>query len=229
MNDTFVRISTAEAVVNYVKAKIEAGELKPGDRLPSERKLQQELEISRFALREGLARLNALGIISSSQGKASVVNADVNSASLNDVFLPLGAGDNPDYIDDLFFSRCLIESECAALAAVNRTAVQLARLQDLLNALKASIEDESAYARIDYELHHAIVDAGGNVFLIKIHELLQQQLQPVIARSVHDREHRDNSMRWHRKIVKAIEVRDAEQAKKAMTGHLGACQSAYKG
>src|SRR5512140_3304985 len=83
------KISTASAVVNYIKKRIEEGLLKPGEKLPSERLLQQELAVSRFTLREALARLSALGIIKTTHGKGTIVAREVNSATLADVFIPL--------------------------------------------------------------------------------------------------------------------------------------------
>lgn len=223
----FLRISTAEAVVNYFKERIASGELRPGDRLPSERVLQDSLGISRFALREGMARLNALGIVTSAQGKASVVNSDVDPRSLSDVFVPLAAGDRDKYLEDLFASRQLLEVECAGLAARRRGAGQLETMGELVESLAATLGDGTAYARLDYTLHHAIVEAADNVFLEKIHALLHDQLQPVIRKSVDDRAHRRESMEWHRRIVEAIAAGDEAAARAHMTSHLGACRLAY--
>lgn len=229
MKNDFLRISTAEAVVNYVKSLIASGELVPGDTLPSERNLQADLQISRFALREGLARLNALGIINSSQGRATTVSTDLSPKSLNDVFLPLEAADHPRYVDDLFFSRALIETECASLAAVHRSDAQLEALQQITKLLAEAIDDSARYAELDYEFHHTIINASGNIFLAKIHALLHTQLKPAIAQSVDDMKHRQVSLAWHGKILNAIANQDAKAAKDAMTGHLGACQEAYHG
>ena len=54
------KISPSQLVVEYIKEQITSGMLKAGDRLPSERKLQEMMGVSRFALREGLARLTFL-------------------------------------------------------------------------------------------------------------------------------------------------------------------------
>jgi GntR family transcriptional repressor for pyruvate dehydrogenase complex len=227
MSTEFLRISTAEAVVNYIKSRIESGALKAGDSLPGERTLQSDLKISRFALREGLARLNALGIVSSSQGKASVVNADVNATSLNNVFLPLGSGDCKKYVQDLFFSRDLIETECASLAATNRTDEQLERMVGLAGSLEKSIDDPEAFSELNYQLHHMIIEASGNVFLYKIHELLHNQIKPALDKSITDPEHCGDAVKWHHKVLEAIKAKDAENARSYMVGHLNSCKNAY--
>ena len=83
------KISTADAVVNYIKERIEGGFFKPGEKLPSERLLQKELAVSRFTLREALARLSALGIIKTQHGKGTIVAREMNSSTLADAFIPL--------------------------------------------------------------------------------------------------------------------------------------------
>ena len=224
---SLVRISTAEAVVNHFKDRLSSGTLRPGDRLPSERILQEELGISRFALREGLARLNALGIISSTQGRASIINGEVNARSLGDVFIPQASGDRCQYQDDLFATRRLLEVECAGLAAARCDRDQAARLQFLLQELATAIDDGPAYAQHDQNLHHAIVVVAGNRFLERIHAVLQDQLQPLIHHSVGQPSHRRISMAGHRALLRAIVAGNVVAARKHMTSHLAACRTAY--
>ena len=89
MTDKLIKISTAEAVVNYFTEQIKSGRLLPGDKLPSERKLQALFGVSRFSLREGMARLNALGLVRVSQGKGAFVNGDACAGSLEKVLIPM--------------------------------------------------------------------------------------------------------------------------------------------
>jgi len=222
------RVSTAEAVVRYFTDRIRSGQLKAGDALPSERALQAELGVSRFALREGLARLNALGIITSAQGKASVINSEVSRLSLESAFLPMEARDAAKYAEDLFFSRTLIERATCQLAARNRTRKDVKRLGAILDEMDEVIADHDAFTELDLRFHRGVVETGGNVFLKKIHELLQAQLIEAIARSTQTRAHRTRSATWHRAILKKIEEGDAEGAAEAMSGHLSACKVAYR-
>jgi DNA-binding FadR family transcriptional regulator len=156
-----------------------------------------------------------------------VVNSDVDPRSLSDVFVPLAAGDRDKYLEDLFASRQLLEVECAGLAARRRSAGQLEAMHELVESLAGAVGDGPVYARLDYVLHHAIVEAADNLFLEKIHALLHDQLQPVICRSVNDQAHRRESMLWHRRIVGAIAAGDETAARDQMAGHLGACRLAY--
>lgn len=228
MTSELQRISTAEAVVNHFKELISTGTLKPGDALPSERALQAELGISRFALREGLARLSALGLITCAQGRASTVNGGVDRRRLGDAFTALAAEAPERWSEELFAARRLIEVEAAGLAAEERSAAQLAALRALADQLAGSLEDGEAYARIDLRFHHALVEAAGNRFLDAIHGLLQDQLQAVVVRTVARRGHRTASLEGHRRILAAVAAGDAAGARAAMTAHLDACHSAYR-
>jgi DNA-binding FadR family transcriptional regulator len=221
-------VSTAEAVVNYFSERIRSGLLKAGDALPSERTLQAELGVSRFALREGLARLNALGIITSAQGKPSVVNAEVSRLSLESAFLPMEAQDAAKYAEDLFYSRDLIEGATCQLAARNRTKKDVKRLSAILDEMGAVIADHDAFTQLDLQFHRGVVETGGNVFLQKIHELLQAQLIEAIALSTRQQTHRNKSLAWHRTILDSIADGDPQAAAEAMSAHLSACKVAYK-
>ena len=121
------KISTVDATAEYLKKQIEEGRLKPGQQLPSERTLQEELGVSRFTLREALARLSALGIIEIAHGKGAFIAKEMSPSSLEDVFLPLFANQSIKSIIDFFEARMLIESEAARLCAKRRKKEDLAR------------------------------------------------------------------------------------------------------
>lgn len=221
-------MSTAEAVVAHFRSLIASGELKPGASLPSERMLQAELGISRFALREGLARLSALGLITCTQGKSSMVSGDVDHRRLGDCFTALTASPGR-WTDELFATRRLIEVESAGRAAAARNAAQLRTLNGMVDGLTAMVDDGTAYARLDVAFHHAIVEVAGNRFLIAIHNLLQDQLDEVVKRTVDQRRHRTVSLAGHARILAAISARNQAAASAAMAAHLDACSSAYHG
>lgn len=221
------RISTSEAVVNYFKEKVETGELKSGDSLPSERLLQEELGISRFALREGLARLNALGIIRSAQGKASVVSDKVNSSTLSDAFLPLCAGGGERYVNDLIHARKLIEKDAVILATERCVCENTIELDKILSDMEDHLDDHSSYVVYDLAFHRKILSIAGNVFLKTIHDLLQDQLAGFIGTCANSKEHRGKSLEWHRKILKYIKSGDQQKASDTMEKHLTECRIAY--
>jgi len=127
------KISTVDATVNFIKKQIEEGSLRPGEQLPSERNMQKLLNVSRFTLREALAKLSALGIVEITHGKGSFVTEEMKMASLGDVFLPLFMGTSATKTIDFFEARMIIESETVKLCAERRTKNDLKNLKDILD------------------------------------------------------------------------------------------------
>src|SRR6478735_811213 len=66
---------TAEIVVQHVRALIERGELKPGDRLPPERELALQIKVSRPSVRAGLRSLAAVGVVEARHGAGSFITS----------------------------------------------------------------------------------------------------------------------------------------------------------
>jgi len=126
------------------------------------------LEVSRFALREALAKLSALGIIHVAHGKGAFISKEVNSVSLGDVFIPLFANRNINHLVDFFEARVLIESEAVVLCALRRNDEDMRKLQGIIDQSMASIDDSAKYAELDYQFHNKISQISRNIFINKI-------------------------------------------------------------
>ncbi|MBD3243802.1 MAG: FCD domain-containing protein [Chitinivibrionales bacterium] len=228
MNRLLERTSTAEAVVNYFTEQIRSGAVAPGDKLPSERVLQERFGISRFALREGLARLSALGIIRIVHGKGAFVADTVNSASLGNVLLPALSTQSTNSLRDLFEARILIERELASRAAERRGTEHLETLDALLDQTAGALADPERFGRLDYEFHRAVAAAAGNVFLMKMLDVLTEHMRDFLARHARSAESRGKALKTHRDIVASIRARDSAQASATMERHLVGCKSNYE-
>ena len=134
------RTTLTDAVIEYFREKIQDGEWKPGDKLPSERVLMQRLGISRFSLREGLARLSALGVITIRQGAGSFLCDTVQSHSLRNVLLPMFSDFGSDQFKDLIEARALLETTIARKAAAVRTEEDLVELRLAVGADAAGVD-----------------------------------------------------------------------------------------
>ena len=162
MSTMLSRVSTVDAVVNYFFDQIQQGLLTPGAALPSERSLQLMLGISRFTLREGLARLSALGISEVKHGKGAFLATTVNTTSLRHVFLPLFAQQNIKHLNDLFDARCAIEVEVASLAARQCTEDDVHSLREAHRQTTLHLQTPEAFAVADVHFHRTIADVAGN-------------------------------------------------------------------
>lgn len=221
------RVSASEVIFHYFKEKIKKGELKPGDPLPSERKLQKQLGVSRFSLREGLARLNAIGIIDTHHGKTTRVSRNVNMDSLRSVFLPLQANLNTQSRSDLYEARVVLETELAGLAAQRHNREDLKGLRENLRAAEAALDEGETFGLLDLDFHERIVAAAGNRFFQQMHAVIRDQLEPVMKLHANAREQRMLILEKHTDLFNAIELGRSEEARLLARAHLGVFKTHY--
>ena len=105
-----------EIVMEQIKDIVKKGEVKSGEKLPSERELGEKLEVSRASIREALKSLQILGLIESKHGEGNFINKNFENSLLEPlsiVFLLLGSKS-----EDVLELRKIIEPQIAALAAI---------------------------------------------------------------------------------------------------------------
>ena len=221
------KIPASEVIFHYFREKIKSGELKPGDPLPSERTLQKQLGVSRFSLREGLARLNAIGAIDTQHGKTTRVSQQVNSDSLKNVFLPVQATTDTQFRGDLYEARVVLETEIAGLAAQRRTEKDLMELRGNLKAAEIALGDSEAFGSLDLEFHALIAKAARNRFFWQMHAVIRDQLEPVMKLHANAEEQRQLILRKHNDLFDAIEDGDARSARQLARDHLGVFKTHY--
>lgn len=123
-----------EQVYNQLLKMIIRRELKPGDRLPSEMVLCDQMGVSRNTLRAALNKLDALGFTVSRQGGGTYVK-EVDSDVYLNFFVPALLTHNVNLLEVMQFRKG-IEVEAARLAAANATDEDIAELSELLEHCK---------------------------------------------------------------------------------------------
>ncbi|MCE5259307.1 MAG: FadR family transcriptional regulator [Chloroflexi bacterium] len=192
------------------------GRYSPGDRLPAERDLAQMFSASRVVVREAIGQLNARGIVSVQQGIGTTVNPINKWNSLDpEVFFLL-------HIDQAFKQlievRRIIEPESAYLAAQRVTDEQLLKLRPLS---VLSLEDtQEQHVERDTEFHLEIARAAQNDLLLVIFSSISNLLRESRRYTYSVSSEIPKGNRCHQEILAAIELRDAEGARRAMNGHL---------
>ena len=208
-------------IADQIAGRIRAGDFPRGGRLPSERELAEQLQVSRASIREALIALEIEGYVEVRVGTGVFVTATRESAAL-----PARAGQAATQQDDigpfdLLEARMLIEPECAALAAQQGSAAQLAAIRGAHEAM--SLTDAPGWH--DREFHGAIAAACGNAALAaSVAHLWNLSLaSPVFSRM---QDYFVNTKVWavahaeHQRILTAILARDPIRARHAMHAHL---------
>jgi DNA-binding FadR family transcriptional regulator len=152
-----VRNSVAERVYEELLAAVLSGRYAPGEALPRQRDLAAELGVTLGSVREGLKRLQQMGLVDVRHGDATRVE-DWRERGRLDVLEHLG----PAVLGDILEARSLMLREMAGLAAERREAEHAQRLRALAREL-AAVADARAAAELDFAFFTEVARAAANV------------------------------------------------------------------
>jgi GntR family transcriptional regulator, transcriptional repressor for pyruvate dehydrogenase complex len=210
-----------EKVFAFLRERLLAGSLRPGDRLIPERDLAAQLGVSRPILREALRALTVLGVVEIRDRVGTIVRRPDPSV-LND-FFTFAFAQQSDVIDDVMQARIAIECQAVRLAAERATVSDFEKLQQALARIVETIDDPDGGSAADFDFHRAVVNAGKSETLIVLHN----SLSGILMRSHRSRREllqAFDSMKTyliedHRRIFDAIVDRDPEHAEKVLREH----------
>ena len=218
MDSTSLRITPrsrlSDDVARQIELAIKGGQFQPGEKLPSERKLSQELGVSRPILRQALQNLETRGLVDVQHGRGTFV-----ATLVNEFLAPLEwLHDNDDKVKAFYEARMAIEPACAALAARRAAPEQLVELRINLDE-SGRIADEGdilTFIALDIEFHSIVARLSGNPHL---YHALEQIINPETdARQVIHRlpGHLLIAQARHELVFEAIAAKDEEAARSAM-------------
>ncbi|RCV91560.1 transcriptional regulator GlcC [Billgrantia montanilacus] len=218
---------TPDAVAARLEHLILDGVFRPGQLLPSERRLCERLGVSRSSLREGLRVLRSKGIIVTRQGRGSVV-ADLVTGRDDSPLMHL-LRDHPRTLYDLLEVRSLLEGESAKLAAERATPTDRVLIQRRYEAMIDYVKEcpnieVEELAHLDHAFHLAICQASHNPVLVHTLQTLTDLLLSSVFASVKNLYHREAPReminRQHARLYRAIIEGKPQAAKRAALDHL---------
>ena len=157
------RIPFGIQIAGSIREQVSAGELRPGDELPSEAELAERFGVSQRVVRDALRTLNSEGIIATRQGKRAIVR-DFKPVAIGNYMRFVLDGDS-SAIDELMDLRALLEGHAAKLSAERATPPQVAAMRRTVRAIAAAGDDLPTRVPADLELHEQIARASGNRFI----------------------------------------------------------------
>lgn len=215
---TLERRSISEQVANRIMAMIKSGNLKSGDRLPTEQQMGIAFGISRPPLREALKALTMMGVLASRQGGRYTVT-DLSPSRLVAPFNSVLSIAGYD-VHQQFEARCAVDLALIRGCAERASPELRQRIMTLAVDGRAFERDPVAFRLLDIEYHQAINAGAGNALLSALAQALYDlgldvrrtasELPGVITKSV----------RQHVEVAQAIEAGDAEAAAEAYRHHL---------
>lgn len=217
-----------DQVIDQIKNKIKSGELKKGDKLPSEREMAESIGVSRASIREALRALEVVGLVESRQGAGNYIRTDFE----NSLFEPLSVmfmlqESSPKEMYDL---RETLELQCAKLAARNIEDNEIELLTVILDRMYVA-ESEKESLELDIKLHYLIARASRNVLLINvlqvISELMDEFIEKFRMQILHEGNTKENLLEIHENLVRALKFRDESKVCKAMQEHFDLIRKSY--
>jgi GntR family transcriptional repressor for pyruvate dehydrogenase complex len=211
----------SEEVSGDLQRRIARGELKPGDRLPTEKALGDAFGVSRAVVREAIARLKADGLIETRQGSGAFVVEVPKTINLR---FWQGAGPELNELRDIFELRAMVEGAVAELAAQRRDASDLQSMAECLRAMDQAMSEGTDGTEADDNFHIAMARATHNAYVSRLVEFLgrhfsdSRKLSWQGTRSEHAHPH--EAQNEHRALFEAVAQGDAEAARRCAQDHL---------
>ncbi|MCZ7663961.1 MAG: FadR family transcriptional regulator [Thermoleophilia bacterium] len=207
-----------EGVVNQLQALISSGRLEPGDQLPSERALADQLAVSRTSVREGLRILEARGMLEARPGQGLFVRGR-RTEEIVGILAAYLVRERESFLEVLDLREAL-ERKAAERAALLATQKDLEALKAAVVAMQEEVLEGRPALDSDTEFHRALGTASRN-------EVLSQMLNTVLGlmaqrrREVFQEGHGGILvLHQHVGIYRAIKNKDAKLAGELVSAHL---------
>lgn len=220
----------SDVIAGQIEEMVLEGIFTPGQRLPAERELAVQFDVSRPSIREAIQKLSAKGILESRQGGGNYVAKEIGS-SLSDPLLDLFRR-HPEARYDLLEFRHALEGVSAYYAAMRGTAADKAAIQKCYALLQRCHEENDFEQEVeaDVAFHLSIASATHNMVLLHmVRSLLSLLREHVWANLKHlyPREsHREKIHAQHKLLMGAILEGRPEDARQAAYDHLAYVEEA---
>lgn len=207
-----------ETVMTMAARRIEqlvrSGDLKAGDRLPSEPELAQMLRVSRGSLREALKGLMYLGLIRSRAGDGTYIQSSL-SRVLTEHFQWMILLDEVKHLE-IYELRKIIEPTAAALAARRATRADIERLQAALDGMSQARGNPEMFHAFDIEFHDAFAQASGNAAIQTTMRMLYHATSEARKAVLPFIKNWERHWRRHERVFTSIRDHKADVARKAV-------------
>ena len=216
--------STFEATVARLGTAIRLGVLEPGARLPPERELADQLQISRSTLRQALRALTESGHLTAQRGRSGGTFVAAEP--------PMSAGAGESELHrwrELLDRRTAIELGAAQLATERATAAELEPLAEHTATMRASLDDWRSFRRADVLFHIAIAEATGSRWLVEAMTVVHGEWSELLDLAPHPTSVLEHAADQHDQIVQAFARSDADQVLRVVRDHVRGSEALFEG
>jgi DNA-binding FadR family transcriptional regulator len=208
----------SEEVTEQIKQCILLGDFNAGDKLPAERELMEQFQVSRVAIREALRALENSGFVSTRQGATGGTYViELSFENLSSAFIDLFLAEKIS-IPEMFHVRVLIEPEVARLAAMRITPESTEKLLEILEKEESPVNSLADDIETKTMAHFVLAEICGNRFLEALVKSLMRVTKKVIE-AVNPNTLSMHPAGMHRPIVEAVIAGKPDEAVEAMRRH----------
>lgn len=206
--------SIIEQLIKYIQ-----DELKPGDKLPSERGMISFLGVGRTSLREALRALEGMGVVETKAGEGTYVSTDSNRIYSKP--LELGVFDNKQSIKEIFDARCIVEVGMMRLVVPRITNKEIKECRVIIEGMELlGIDEFEAFLDLDYQFHKILSEASGNGVIIEFLNLTHRIIDEERSHTSINQKGLEKSIEVHYNILDSIADGDVDLSVKAVEEHM---------
>ncbi len=216
--DLVQRVHVRDIALEQLKRYISANDIVPGQKLPSERELAEQLGVARNSLREALRALETVGLIESRVGDGTFLVSHTGARIGRTIGLRLAIWGGT--IIEIHTARKMIEIETARVAAENATESDIRKLAEQLYLMDMA-DHFRDYIVADMNFHRLIAQASKNQIVAEIVTNLTQMLEEILKETpMAELSTRADNSSGHHRVFAAISTHNAPEAAQVMREHL---------
>lgn len=189
----------------------------PGEKLPNEIDLSQELEISRTTLREAVRILAANGVVEIRRGVGTFVREGFQIDDKQGISSLAAVRTD---IRDLYEMRLIVEPEAAYYAAMRASEEEIEHILQLGKKIETEITEEKDRTQTERNFHRAIAKASHNEFMTRLLPVIYQAIDKGVQLSIKKTKAVSDTVQDHRAIMEFLQKRNGEGARSAMRIHI---------
>jgi len=209
----------ADKIIKQIRGLIISGQLKPGDRLPSERNLAEKLGVGRANVKDAIRKLEFYGILKTLPQSGTVV-AGIGLNAMTGLISDVLKLEKRDF-NCLVETRVILEINAAKYAAERRTEEDIVQLEKAMFAYKEKVQNKEPSVEEDLMFHLKIAEAGKNNVLKSLMLIITPDIvNNYVKYKVCDAKTETKALQEHKKILEFIIKKDSVAAGKMMEKHL---------
>lgn len=193
----------SQIVYDWLKMKIITGEFAPGQHIGQEM-VSSELNVSRTPVRDAFKKLSGEGLL---------ILKPYQSAIVNDLSV--------ETIKEIYEIRSLLEGRCVKVACDNITDEDIEELRAIVKEMEVSKDSQSVFMKLNRKFHARLYKCAQKEYLFNMIFDLWDITEPYRVLYIYGANKSEDSIDEHRKIIKALEQRDSEEACRQIVLHQG--------